>query len=71
MAPVGRLDPSGADLYRTNFWFDFATAGLAIGLAALLYHLLRPADSAGAEPEGRSRGDRPMASPSRVRAGGR
>lgn len=40
------LDPSAADLYRTNFWFDLATAGIAIGLAAVLYRLLRPVENA-------------------------
>ena len=36
-------DPSVADLYRTNFWFDLASSAAAIALAALLFHLLRPA----------------------------
>ena len=35
-------DPSVADLYRTNFWFDLASSAAALALAALLFHLLRP-----------------------------
>lgn len=40
-------DPSAADLYRTNFWFDLASVAVAIGLAALLFYLLRPTASTG------------------------
>jgi hypothetical protein len=35
-------DPSAADLYRTNFWFDVAVAAVAVGGACLAYRLLRP-----------------------------
>jgi hypothetical protein len=38
---VGR-DPSGADAYRTFFLVNATAALLSIGLAALLWHLLRP-----------------------------
>ena len=38
---VGR-DPSGSDAYRTFFLVNASAALLSIGLAALLWHLLRP-----------------------------
>jgi hypothetical protein len=38
---MGR-DPSGSDAYRTFFLVNATAALLSIGLAALLWHLLRP-----------------------------
>jgi hypothetical protein len=38
---LGR-DPSGSDAYRTFFLVNTTAALLSIGLAALLWHLLRP-----------------------------
>lgn len=35
-------DPSAADLYRTNLWGDVTFAVLIVGVAALIYWLLRP-----------------------------
>ena len=35
-------DPSAAELYQINLWFDLASAAFAAAIAALLWHLLRP-----------------------------
>ena len=35
-------DPSAAELYQLNLWFDVATAAVAAGMAGLLWYLLRP-----------------------------
>ena len=35
-------DPSAADLYRTNFWIDVVVVALILGIASLIYRLLRP-----------------------------
>lgn len=35
-------DPSAADLYRTNFWFDIATVVAAIVGAWIVHLMLRP-----------------------------
>jgi hypothetical protein len=36
------VDPSAADLYRTNFWFDIATVGAAIVAAWIVNLILQP-----------------------------
>jgi hypothetical protein len=35
-------DPSAAELYQINLWFDLAAAAFAAAIAALLWYLLRP-----------------------------
>jgi hypothetical protein len=40
-------DPSGADAYRTFLVVNVAAAILAVCLAALVWHLLRPKDGSG------------------------
>jgi hypothetical protein len=35
-------DPSGADLYRTSFLMDMASALVSLAIAALVWWLLRP-----------------------------
>jgi hypothetical protein len=37
-------DPSAADLYRANFWFDVVVALLTLAAAWLVHRLLRPPD---------------------------
>jgi hypothetical protein len=36
------VDPSAADLYRTNFWLDVTFAIAIVGITALISRLLRP-----------------------------
>jgi len=40
-------DPSGADLYRTNFWIFSGAAALTVAVAGLVFWLLRPASPSG------------------------
>jgi len=42
-----REDPSGADLYRTNFWIFSCAAALAVAVAGVVFWLLRPASARG------------------------
>lgn len=37
-----RQDPSGADLYRTNFWILSCEAALTMAMAGVVFWLLRP-----------------------------
>lgn len=35
------IDPSAADLYRTTFWIDVGSAGIAAAIVGLVHWLLR------------------------------
>ena len=35
-------DPSAAELYQTTFWLDLGIAAVSVGLACLVWWLLRP-----------------------------
>ena len=39
---LAAADPSAADLYRTNFWFDIATVASAFIGAWIVHLMLRP-----------------------------
>jgi hypothetical protein len=41
-----RVDPSGADFYRTDFWVSTIEAALVIAAAALVFGLLRARSAA-------------------------